>query len=407
MDHDSEYAAYLQLQEWGNSAESSSSVQPALASRTSAASSQPTAGFPAQPINGWLLPASAVTALGNVCDPSLEMTDPVPDVRQLFLMFNEHVFSGRLSGVELRWSKTMTRCAGLCSYEGRGGLCSVRLSEPLLRLRPRSDLVNTLLHEMIHAWEFVASNARDHEAHGATFKQIAARCNEALGSNVTVFHTFHDEVKAHQKHVWRCSGPCQHKPPFYGWVRRAMNRPPQQADWWFEQHSKECGGTYSKVSEPDPEEKKKAAKRSAIERDAERAADAARKRSKGCMKIEDMLGAGRGSRSSAGTGGLAPGSKPLSSNSVEEDDEDADIVLVPGPVEARRSAGTMQGAAATRATTGAPSAAIGRAVVHPQSSSAGAGQIVLVESDDEEEDIVLVSPGVDARTGAVGGSTSR
>ncbi len=33
------------------------------------------------------------------------------------------------------------RCAGVCSYEGRGGLCSVRLSEPLLKLRPRKDLV--------------------------------------------------------------------------------------------------------------------------------------------------------------------------------------------------------------------------------------------------------------------------
>ena len=37
------------------------------------------------------------------------------------------------------------RCAGVCSYEGRGGLCSIRLSEPLLKLRPRKDLVQTLL----------------------------------------------------------------------------------------------------------------------------------------------------------------------------------------------------------------------------------------------------------------------
>ncbi len=33
------------------------------------------------------------------------------------------------------------RCAGVCAYEGRGGLCSIRLSEPLLKLRPRKDLV--------------------------------------------------------------------------------------------------------------------------------------------------------------------------------------------------------------------------------------------------------------------------
>ena len=39
----------------------------------------------------------------------------------------------------------LCRCAGVCSYEGRGGLCSVRLSVPLLKLRPRKDLVETLL----------------------------------------------------------------------------------------------------------------------------------------------------------------------------------------------------------------------------------------------------------------------
>ena len=39
----------------------------------------------------------------------------------------------------------LIRCAGLCCYEGRGGLCSIRLSAPLLKLRPRKDLVQTLL----------------------------------------------------------------------------------------------------------------------------------------------------------------------------------------------------------------------------------------------------------------------
>lgn len=34
-----------------------------------------------------------------------------------------------------------SRCAGVCSYEGRGGLCTIKLSEPLLKLRPRKDLV--------------------------------------------------------------------------------------------------------------------------------------------------------------------------------------------------------------------------------------------------------------------------
>lgn len=36
-----------------------------------------------------------------------------------------------------------------------------------------------------------------------------------------------------------------------GIVKRSMNRPPQKADWWFEKHQKECGGTYHLIKSPD------------------------------------------------------------------------------------------------------------------------------------------------------------
>jgi len=42
-------------------------------------------------------------------------------------------------------SVLLCRCAGVCSYEGHGGLCSIRLSEPLLKFRPRKDVIETLL----------------------------------------------------------------------------------------------------------------------------------------------------------------------------------------------------------------------------------------------------------------------
>uniref|UniRef100_A0A914RFF8 SprT-like domain-containing protein n=1 Tax=Parascaris equorum TaxID=6256 RepID=A0A914RFF8_PAREQ len=48
----------------------------------------------------------------------------------------------------------------MCCYEGRGGLCSIRLSKPLLTFRSRKDLVETLLHEMIHAYLFVTVRDR-------------------------------------------------------------------------------------------------------------------------------------------------------------------------------------------------------------------------------------------------------
>ncbi|KAL8622831.1 hypothetical protein ACOMHN_026952 [Nucella lapillus] len=187
----------------------------------------------------------------SVVDPSLEITDPIPDVRALFLQFNDEYFWGRLAGVEVRWSPRMTLCAGVCHYEGRGGLCSIRLSVPLLKLRPRKDLVETLLHEMIHAFLFVADNDREREEHGPNFKKHMHRINKASGANITIYHSFHDEVDNYRQHWWRCGGPCRSRPPYYGMVKRSMNRAPSANDNWWEDHSRSCGGTYTKVKEPE------------------------------------------------------------------------------------------------------------------------------------------------------------
>lgn len=117
----------------------------------------------------------------SLVDPEWEVIDPTPDIRALHVEFDDRFFQGRLRCVEVRWSKRMTLCAGLCSYEGRGGLCSIRLSEPLLRLRPRKDLVETLLHEEIHAYLFVSGGDRDHDAHGPHFLEHMYRINRAAG----------------------------------------------------------------------------------------------------------------------------------------------------------------------------------------------------------------------------------
>lgn len=61
-------------------------------------------------------------------------------------------------------------------------------------------------------------------------------CNHVAHSKITIYHTFHDEVESCRKWWWRCDGPCRNKPPYYGYVKRAMNRPPQKADWWFANH---------------------------------------------------------------------------------------------------------------------------------------------------------------------------
>ncbi|XP_045883880.1 DNA-dependent metalloprotease SPRTN isoform X2 [Meles meles] len=130
-------------------------------------------------------------------------------------------------------------------------MCSIRLSEPLLKLRPRKDLVETLLHEMIHAYLFVTNNDKDREGHGPEFCKHMHRINRMTGANITVYHTFHDEVDEYRRHWWRCNGPCQHRKPYYGYVKRATNRAPSAHDYWWAEHQKTCGGTYIKIKEPE------------------------------------------------------------------------------------------------------------------------------------------------------------
>ncbi|CAO3587308.1 unnamed protein product [Absidia cylindrospora] len=195
-------------------------------------------------------PSSSVST-STACDVTDEF-DPNPDLHGLFLAFNDLYFSGKLSMVEVKWSKRMTLCAGTCRYQSAAGLCTVTLSEALLKFRPKSDMIDTLLHEMIHALLFVTKRFDNHESHGPEFLREADRINKLAGTNITVYHTFHDEVKHYKTHVWKCNGPCQHRAPYFGKVSRSMNRPPQKADRWFADHQSSCGGTFEKISSPTP-----------------------------------------------------------------------------------------------------------------------------------------------------------
>ncbi|XP_049626740.1 DNA-dependent metalloprotease SPRTN-like [Suncus etruscus] len=186
----------------------------------------------------------------SVVDASWELVDPTPDLWALFMQFNDQFFWGQLEAVEVKWSMRMTQCAGICNYEGRGGMCSIRLSEPLLKLRPRKDLVETLLHEMIHAYLYVTNN-KDRGEHGPQFCKHMSRINLLTGANITIYHDFHEEIDEYRRHWWRCDGPCQHRKPYYGYVKRATNRAPSAHDHWWGEHHKTCGGTFIKIREPE------------------------------------------------------------------------------------------------------------------------------------------------------------
>lgn len=107
---------------------------------------------------------------------------------------------------------------------------------------------------MIHAYCFILNIREGNGGHGPIFIKIMQGINKIAGTNITVYHTFHDEVKLYKTHWWQCNGVCRNNPPFYGYVKRTSNRAPGPNDRWFGQHKNTCGGTFIKIREP---EKKK------------------------------------------------------------------------------------------------------------------------------------------------------
>eukprot|EP01084_Bolivina_argentea_P127678 225772_1 len=186
----------------------------------------------------------------SIINLSQDISSINPDIYNLFFKYNYLYFDNSLSGCEVKWSKRMTLCAGLCCYEGNGGLCSIKLSSPLLKYRSTKEMIETLIHEMIHAYLFVTCNDRDRQSHGERFKTLMNVINYASDLNISIYHTFHHEVDAYRKHIWKCNGPCQYKKPYFGLVKRSMNRVPGPNDNWWKEHQINCGGNYVKISEP-------------------------------------------------------------------------------------------------------------------------------------------------------------
>lgn len=199
-------------------------------------------------------PSDDLNATQNLVHPEWETIDPTPDVQALFGAFDTKFFQGKLRCVQLEWSKKMYQCAGICYCRRNqmGSAITIRLSEPLLKLRQRMDLVETMLHEMIHAYLFVLKIREGNGGHGPNFKRIMVSINQTAGTNITVYHTFHDEVNLYKTHVWRCNGICQHRKPFFGYVKRTCNRAPGPSDQWWAQHHQTCGGHFAKTAEPEP-----------------------------------------------------------------------------------------------------------------------------------------------------------
>ena len=174
------------------------------------------------------------------------VVEHLPEIHELFVIYDRKYFASALQncGTIVEWSNRMTLCAGICYLKHP---IVIRLSRPLLSLRPFSDTVCTLLHEMIHAYLFLHGDRSGRDGHGPTFLAWRDRINADCGSHISVYHSFGEEVQFQRQHRWRCNGKCRSQAPFYGWVMRAVNRRPHSADWWHARHQRDCGGEFHKL----------------------------------------------------------------------------------------------------------------------------------------------------------------
>ncbi|VDM82419.1 unnamed protein product [Strongylus vulgaris] len=192
----------------------------------------------------------------DLVDPALELSDPCPDIHLLFIDFNDRFFEGTLARCEVKWSPRMYSCAGVCSYEGRSGMCSIRLSLPLLKLRPRKDLVETLLVARNDPCVPFCHQAESRQRWPWTRLSVSYVQLFPLPSTFTFIAP-----------VYRCDGPCRNRKPFYGYVKRSSNRAPGPNDLWWSAHKSSCNGkpfafsnlleiftylgTFQKIQEPE------------------------------------------------------------------------------------------------------------------------------------------------------------
>lgn len=80
--------------------------------------------------------------------------------------------------------------------------------------------------------------------HGKNFVKIMNEINVKAGTNISIYHDFHNEVALYRKLLYRCNGICQMQPPNYGlFIPHSFD----DSDWLVD-HLVNCGGLLSRVS---------------------------------------------------------------------------------------------------------------------------------------------------------------
>eukprot|EP01084_Bolivina_argentea_P306178 529032_1 len=175
-----------------------------------------------------------------------------PNIYSLFNKYNHLFFDNKLKTVCVKWDYSEKINAGLCT--NISNFCTISLSVQLLQFRPTKDLIETLLHEMIHSYLFIKQlHHKEKTHHGARFLtimnvinyicnigNIKKHLNNKYKLNIWIRHNYLSELDAMKSHKWQCN-QCKQI------IFRPYCRAPGPHEKWWNKHLLQCGGIYKVI----------------------------------------------------------------------------------------------------------------------------------------------------------------
>ncbi|CAL5064447.1 unnamed protein product [Urochloa decumbens] len=155
-------------------------------------------------------------AMADVVEEA-DLTDPNPDIEELFRHYDLLYFQGALAGAgfTVKWGSCSTLGSssfGSCTFSRPQN--TITLSEPVLQYLPCADRKNALLHLMIHAIIYIKHHRADRCQHGPLFRDWMDAINSCSlkdhqrpdgGYNITTRHDFSpEEPRSFKGILWKC-----------------------------------------------------------------------------------------------------------------------------------------------------------------------------------------------------------
>ena len=168
-----------------------------------------------------------------------------PDINKLFKIYDYLFFDNKLNSVQLKWNDKEKRNAGYCKFNSMTSECIIELSSSLLQYRTTKEIIQTLIHEMIHSYIYINKKINhDRTKHGSRFSSIMNVINHICKDcklHVTVRHNFFEEIKINKSCKWQYNGICKRV------IYRPWYKQPGKHEIWWNRHQNECGGTYQQI----------------------------------------------------------------------------------------------------------------------------------------------------------------